>query len=117
MPSTRRAQEEKIEQKPTPEDGSSLAADDTGAEDDAATQLPPLAEGDIAESLKKLDTDQHFTQPPPRFSEASLVKALEDNGIGRPSRPTRAIIATIEAREYTEKREAKIHGPPSSGSW
>ena len=58
--------------------------------------------------LKKLDTDQHFTQPPPRFSEASLVKELEENGIGRPSTYA-SIIATIEAREYMEKREAKLY--------
>ena len=57
--------------------------------------------------LKKLDTDQHFTQPPPRFSEASLVKEMEENGIGRPSTYA-SIIATIEAREYVEKRQAKL---------
>ena len=76
-------------------------------EDSAATQLPPLAEGDVL-SLKKLDTDQHFTQPPPRFSEASLVKELEENGIGRPSTYA-SIIATIEARDYMEKRDAKLY--------
>ena len=48
------------------------------------TQLPPLQEGD-ALKLHELDTEQHFTQPPPRFSEATLVKELEENGIGRPS--------------------------------
>ena len=69
--------------------------------------LPPLREDDIL-SLNKLDTDQHFTQPPPRFSEASLVKELEENGIGRPSTYA-SIISTIEAREYMEKREAKLH--------
>ena len=67
----------------------------------------PSAEGDRL-TLKKLDTDQHFTQPPPRFSEASLVKELEENGIGRPSTYA-SIIATIEAREYMEKREAKLY--------
>ena len=81
-------------------------ADDQAA-DDSATQLPPLREGDSL-ALKKLDTDQHFTQPPPRFSEASLVKDLEENGIGRPSTYA-SIISTIEAREYTEKRDAKLH--------
>jgi DNA topoisomerase I len=98
--------EEKVETKPTVEaEGAPLAEDQ--AVDDAATQLPPLAEGDSL-ALKKLDTDQHFTQPPPRFSEASLVKALEENGIGRPSTYA-TIIATIEAREYTEKREGKLY--------
>jgi DNA topoisomerase-1 len=69
-------------------------------------QLPPLAEGELLK-LQKLDTDQHFTQPPPRFSEASLVKELEENGIGRPSTYA-SIIATIEAREYMEKQEGKL---------
>ncbi len=95
--------DEKRTEKPK---GEGDAASDT-APQEAATQLPPLAEGDIL-SLKKLDTDQHFTQPPPRFSEASLVKELEENGIGRPSTYA-SIIATIEAREYMEKREAKLY--------
>jgi DNA topoisomerase-1 len=83
-----------------------LGADDTAPED-AAAQLPPLKEGDRL-TLRKLDTDQHFTQPPPRFSEASLVKELEENGIGRPSTYA-SIIATIEARDYMEKREGKLY--------
>ncbi len=83
-----------------------VLADDTAPED-APDQLPPLAEGDVL-TLQKLDTDQHFTQPPPRYSEASLVKELEENGIGRPSTYA-SIIATIEAREYMEKRDAKLH--------
>ncbi len=81
--------------------------DALGEEIGGEGSLPPLKEGD-ALSLRKLDTDQHFTQPPPRFSEASLVKELEENGIGRPSTYA-SIIATIEAREYMEKREAKLH--------
>jgi len=95
--------DEKREEKPKEE---TLAADGTEPED-ASAQLPPLAEGDPLE-LRKLDTDQHFTQPPPRFSEASLVKELEENGIGRPSTYA-SIIATIERREYMEKREAKLY--------
>jgi DNA topoisomerase I len=98
--------EEKVERKPTAEAEGAPGAEDQGG-DDAATQLPPLGEGDNL-ALQKLDTDQHFTQPPPRFSEASLVKALEENGIGRPSTYA-TIIATIEAREYTEKREGKLY--------
>jgi DNA topoisomerase-1 len=70
-------------------------------------QLPPLAEGDGL-TLKKLEPEQHFTQPLPRFSEATLVKELEENGIGRPSTYA-TIIATIEAREYMEKREGKLY--------
>jgi DNA topoisomerase-1 len=83
---------------------------DNGGEDSdpeaTKTTLPPLTEGDVLR-LEKLAADQHFTQPPPRFSEASLVKELEENGIGRPSTYA-SIIATIEAREYMEKREGKL---------
>ncbi len=82
-------------------------AEDSTEPEDAVAQLPPLEEGD-ALSLRKLDTDQHFTEPPPRFSEASLVKELEENGIGRPSTYA-TIIATIETREYIEKREGRLH--------
>jgi len=95
--------EEKAETRPGVEEPN-LQADDT--EPETGEQLPPLEEGQ-ALSLKKLDTDQHFTQPPPRFSEASLVKELEENGIGRPSTYA-TIIATIETREYIEKREARL---------
>ena len=98
------APDEKVLAKPVAEPAAQ--ADDTAPED-AGSQLPPLAEGDVL-ALRKLDTDQHFTQPPPRFSEASLVKELEENGIGRPSTYA-SIIATIEAREYMEKREAKLY--------
>lgn len=68
------------------------------------TQLPPLQKGEVL-TLDKLDPEQHFTQPPPRFTEASLVKALEENGIGRPSTYA-AILANISGREYVsvEKR-------------
>ncbi|MGE0452905.1 MAG: type I DNA topoisomerase [Vicinamibacteria bacterium] len=93
--------DEKVETKPAE------AKPGEGEAPDAGAQLPPLEQGELLE-LKKLDTDQHFTQPPPRFSEASLVKALEENGIGRPSTYA-SIISTIEAREYMEKREAKLH--------
>ena len=61
-------------------------------------KLPPLAEGETI-ALDKLFGEQHFTQPPPRFSEASLVKTLEEHGIGRPSTYA-SIISTLQAREY-----------------
>lgn len=69
--------------------------------DEENVNIPDLKEGDIVE-LKKLNPKQHFTQAPPRFSEATLVKILEENGIGRPSTyaPT---ITTILARGYVEK--------------
>ena len=70
--------------------------DDTVEEEDK--RLPPFAEGESVK-IKKLYGEQHFTQPPPRFSEASLVKALEQYGIGRPSTYS-SIISTLVNREY-----------------
>jgi DNA topoisomerase-1 len=68
------------------------------AEEEEGEKLPPLVEGDVL-LLDKLYGEQHFTQPPPRFSEASLVKSLEEYGIGRPSTYA-TIISTLQAREY-----------------
>ncbi|HZU12062.1 MAG TPA: type I DNA topoisomerase [Chloroflexota bacterium] len=62
--------------------------------------LPPLTEGE-ALKLHRLDPEQHFTEPPPRYSEASLVKALEELGIGRPSTYV-PIISTIQQRKYVK---------------
>ncbi len=98
--------DEKVEKKPageTPEEADGEAA----AAPDAAAQLPPLAEGDVLK-LERVQPDQHFTAPPPRYSEGSLVKELEENGIGRPSTYAQ-IITTIETREYIEKREGKLY--------
>jgi DNA topoisomerase-1 len=75
-------------------------------EEDASRALPPLAEGDRLR-LQKLDPRQHFTQPPPRYTEASLVKELEENGIGRPSTYA-TILATLQNREYVEKVDGKF---------
>ena len=61
-------------------------------------KLPPLVDGDVL-PVDKLYGEQHFTQPPPRFTEASLVKTLEEHGIGRPSTYA-SIISTLQAREY-----------------
>ena len=74
-------------------------SDDAKA-DDADHVLPPLHEGDTV-SLDQLIATQHFTEPPPRYSEASLVKALEEHGIGRPSTYA-TIISTLQDREYVE---------------
>jgi DNA topoisomerase-1 len=71
--------------------------DDTVPQDEERT-LPPLAVGDKAE-LRALRAEQHFTEPPPRYSEASLVKALEEHGVGRPSTYA-SIITTLVDREY-----------------
>ena len=77
---------------------------DTGPGKDKETQLPPLEKEQIL-SLVQFKPAQHFTQPPPRFTEATLIKALEENGIGRPSTYA-AIMANISGREYVslEKR-------------
>ena len=75
--------------------------------------LPPLNQGDVLE-LVDLETKQNFTQPPPRFTEATLVKALEENGIGRPSTYGQ-ILTTIQARDYTYKHDGKFH-PTHLGS-
>jgi DNA topoisomerase-1 len=68
--------------------------------DDTDHVLPPMNEGD-AVTLSALRAEQHFTEPPPRYSEASLVKALEEHGIGRPSTYA-TIISTLQDREYVE---------------
>lgn len=72
--------------------------DQKKSENDEDRLLPPLTKGDEV-SLKDLQCHQHFTEPPPRFSEATLIKALEDYGIGRPSTYA-AIIYTLQNREY-----------------
>ncbi|MFV0498087.1 MAG: type I DNA topoisomerase [Candidatus Fimivivens sp.] len=81
-------------------------------EKEKSTALPPLAQGDVL-AMQKVDANQHFTQPPARFSEASLIKALEENGIGRPSTyaPT---ISTVIDRGYVE-RNAKTLNPTLLG--
>ena len=80
--------------------------------DEVGVVLPPLHEGDELK-LKELTDGQHFTQPPARYTEATLIKALEENGIGRPSTyaPT---ITTIIARLYVE-REGKSLKPTALG--
>lgn len=73
-------------------------SDDTKASDEEGNLLPPLEEGQLL-TLLAIRPEQHFTEPPPRYSEASLVKALEEYGIGRPSTYA-AIISTLQHREY-----------------
>ena len=68
--------------------------------------LPPLTQGQVLK-LQNIDPKQHFTQPPPRFTEASLVKELEEDGIGRPSTYA-TILATLQNREYALKEEGKF---------
>jgi DNA topoisomerase-1 len=78
----------------------------TAEDEEGSSLLPTLAEGDRLE-LKELKPEQKFTQPPPRYSEATLVKALEENGIGRPSTYA-SIISVIQAREYVNKIEGRF---------
>ena len=83
--------------------------DDNGDEEPERT-LPALAEGDPTTVVDVVPT-QHFTEPPPRFTEATLIKALEDNGIGRPSTYA-ATISTIVDRGYVKVSERRLHPEP-----
>src|SRR6266566_4388790 len=80
--------------------------DDEAAETDEGRRLPPVTEGEVLR-LETLRPDQHFTEPPPRYSEATLVKELEDKGIGRPSTYA-SIISTIVEREYVTKEQGRL---------
>jgi len=73
---------------------------DDASDDDTDHVLPPMQVGDRVD-LVKIHPEQHFTEPPPRYSEASLVKALEEHGIGRPSTYA-SIISTLKDREYVD---------------
>lgn len=79
-------------------------------EDDAELTLPAVEKGDKL-NLNSITPNQHFTEPPPRYSEATLVKVLEEKGIGRPSTYA-AIMTTIQSREYVEKVEGRFHPTP-----
>lgn len=89
-----------------------LYVESKDTEEEKSTQLPPL-EKDMPVKCKELKKNQHFTQPPARYTEASLIKALEEYGIGRPSTYA-ATITTITSREYV-KREAKTLYPTELG--
>jgi DNA topoisomerase-1 len=78
-----------------------VSEDKKDDDDESANKLPVL-DGVKALALEKLENEQHFTQPPPRYNEASLVKELEERGIGRPSTYA-SIINTIQDREYVVK--------------
>ncbi|MBI3593256.1 MAG: type I DNA topoisomerase, partial [Nitrospirae bacterium] len=75
--------------------------------------LPPLKEKDALEQ-RDIKPTQHFTQPPPRYTEATLVKTLEEKGIGRPSTYA-AILSTIQDRKYVEKNEDRRFAPTELG--
>lgn len=80
--------------------------------EEKAKALPELSEN-MPLKLKSMDSNQHFTEPPPRYTEASLIKALEEDGIGRPSTYA-SIISTITSREYVSK-EGKALKPTELG--
>ncbi len=82
---------------------------DDGAadEEEAERALPPVQDGD-ATTVRDVTPTQHFTEPPPRFTEATLIKALEENGIGRPSTYA-ATISTITDRGYVRVEERRLH--------
>ncbi|MBA3439889.1 MAG: type I DNA topoisomerase [Pyrinomonadaceae bacterium] len=86
------------------EEGRDEQADE---DDEAARKLPPVEQGESLR-LNSVTPEQHFTEPPPRFTEATLVKMLEEKGIGRPSTYA-AIMSTIIDREYVEKHENRFH--------
>ena len=86
--------------------------DDAAADDDeeAGARLPVLAEGAVT-TVEDVTPTQHFTEPPPRFTEATLIKALEEHGIGRPSTYA-ATISTITDRGYVRVEERRLHPEP-----
>jgi DNA topoisomerase-1 len=79
-------------------------------EEEEERNLPQVQQGETLK-LNAITPEQHFTEPPPRYSEATLVKALEEKGIGRPSTYA-AIMTTIQDREYVEKLEGRFHPTP-----
>jgi len=80
---------------------------DVDDEAESASTLPLVTKGETLK-LDKLDPKQHFTQPPPRFTEASLIRELEQKGIGRPSTYA-SIISTIQSKSYVDKKEQRFH--------
>ena len=82
--------------------------DEKAEDDEEAERSLPLVETGESLKLNSITPDQHFTEPPPRYTEATLVKALEEKGIGRPSTYA-AIMSTIQEREYVEKIQSRFH--------
>jgi DNA topoisomerase-1 len=94
-----------LAEKQSRKDADSEDADEPS--DSKSGLLPEIAEGETFPQAKALDMEEHWTSPPPRFNEASLVKALEEDGIGRPSTYA-AIISNIQDRGYVEKVENRF---------
>jgi DNA topoisomerase-1 len=81
--------------------------DDAATDEDAESAVPPLTEGEVL-TLLGLDPRQHFTQPPPRYTEASLIKALEELGIGRPSTYASILGTIINDRGYVHRERRTL---------
>ena len=86
-------------------DGFTALYEDATADDENSSTIPPMSAGDNLK-VKEIKGNQHFTQPPAHFTEASLIKTLEETGVGRPSTYA-SIVTTIIKREYV-KREGKL---------
>ncbi|MGN0526900.1 MAG: type I DNA topoisomerase [Acutalibacteraceae bacterium] len=86
-------------------DGFTALYEDATADDESGSAIPPMNAGDNLK-VKEIKGNQHFTQPPAHFTEASLIKTLEETGVGRPSTYA-SIVTTIIKREYV-KREGKL---------
>ena len=83
---------------------------DEDAEDEDSKQLPAMNEGDVHKK-QTVNADQKFTQPPPRFTEANLIRFLEEQGIGRPSTYA-SIVGTIERRQYVDRIKTRFQPTP-----
>ena len=84
---------------------------DEDSHNDDSAQLPSLQEGDSLEK-QTINADQKFTQPPPRFTEANLIRFLEEQGIGRPS-TWATIVGTIEKRQYVDREKSRFKPTPT----
>jgi DNA topoisomerase-1 len=100
------SEDKKLAESSADADGTENAKDATSEDSASDRRLPSLAQGQPL-TANKVDPQQKFTQPPPRFNEASLVKALEEKGIGRPSTYA-SIINTIQERDYVKKIAQKL---------
>ena len=90
-----------------------IAVYEEGRDDEAEAVGSPLPDLQMGEKAlpSKIEKEQHFTQPPARYTEATLVKAMEERGVGRPSTYA-ATISTIEDREYVEKQDKRLYPTP-----
>jgi DNA topoisomerase-1 len=84
-----------------------LTTDDESSSEESDSKLPVISENELLH-CQKITPNQKFTQPPPRFNEASLIRTLEESGIGRPSTYA-SIINTIISRQYVERKQRALH--------